>query len=78
MSIFSVECMMESVTILVVGFFFNLYHCCRCAILVKTECWFGLYLFTALFQTQYLSIRSKIKIRTVPYSEQSFEPSDCL
>ena len=39
---------------------------------------FASYLFIVLFQTHCLSIRSRIKMYSVLYSEQNFEPSDCL
>lgn len=62
---------MKSVTVLVAGFV-SLCHCCRRAVLLKTECWFCLYLPPALLQAQYLSRRSRIKICIVPSFEQSF------
>lgn len=76
---FAVEYMIVSVPILVVGFFKEI-----CITVIDVQSWlkmsvgFVCIFFTALFQTQFLSIRSKIEICTVLYSEQSFELYVCL
>lgn len=73
--LFFVECMIKSVTILVVGFFFFLIY-----ITVRdVQSWLklnvGFVSFYSLISNTCLSIRSRIKMCTVLYSEQSFELS---
>lgn len=74
-----VEYMIVSVTVLVVVSLKEI-----CITVIDVQSWLKLsagfvcIFFTASFQTQFLSIRSKIEIYTVLYSEQSFELDVCL